>query len=154
MTLYGESEDNQGYSGIFIGRVYDSDNRRNTEVETDTVGLSNHLHTKWHQRLPVTSKYGYQYRDEGDETVLDFFLETKMPNPPDFQFQMGTETYTMKFKYYLSQDGGKGKEKGKRKEKSKAKSIRKRRKGGKTRRKGRKSRGAFKKVNKKNNLSA
>ena len=61
--------------------------------------------------------------------------------------------HTMKFKYYLSQDGGKekekekekgkGKEKGK--EKSKSKSIRKRRKGCKSRRKGRKSRDAFKK---------
>jgi len=125
VVLYGEftpTEDNrpEGYSGLFIGRVYDSDNHRNTEVETDPVGLSNHLHTKWHQRLPVTSKYGYQYRDEGDQTVLDFFLERKMPNPPDFQFEMGNETYTMKFKY-LPQDGGKGKSRGKGKGKSRGK---------------------------------
>ena len=115
MVLYGEFTPRpEGFSGLFIGRVYDSDNHRNTEVETDPVGLSNHLHTKWHQRLPVTSKYGYQYRDEGEQTVLDFFLERKMPNPPDFQFEMGNETYTMKFKYLPQDDGkGKGKEKSK-----------------------------------------
>ena len=106
---YGDftpQEDNrpEGYSGVFIGKVYDSDNRRNFDVETNENGLSNHLHTTWHRRLPVTSKYGYQHRDFGDETVLDFFLERKMPNPPDFHFEMGNEQYVMKFKY-SPQDG-------------------------------------------------
>jgi hypothetical protein len=159
MTLYGEfidAEDNrpEGYSGLFRGKVYDSDNRRNNEVEIDQSELSNHLHTQWQQRLPMTSKYSYQFRDEGDQTVIDFFLENKMPNPPDFHFEMGNnEQYVMKFRY-LPQDGMKTtpvvnktiKSIGKKKKRNGGKQKSKKNKEGR--------KGKSKKGGRKNNLSA
>ena len=75
-----------------------------------------------------------------------------MPNPPDFKFKIGNETYTMKFVYHSD---GKvkniGKVKGTGKRKSRGKGTGKGKSSGKcrSRKKGCKSRGAFKKLIKK-----
>ena len=96
VELYGETEE-QGYSGLFSGKVYYL-NQRNLNAFPETSELSRHLHQNWHEK-PVSSIYRYQHRDIGEETILDFFLERKMPCPPHFQFEFENKHYTMRFTY-------------------------------------------------------
>ena len=111
-----------GYSGLFVGRVYDSMNNLIPDADTyfwnldQSVGklgddsidtaLRAHLAKKWHPLESVSSKYSYQSGFGGDEGngLIDFFLKKQMPCPPDMKFKVHDKNYTMKFIYSEPQE--------------------------------------------------
>ena len=111
-----------GYSGLFVGRVYDSRNILIPDADTyfwnldQSVGklgddsidkdLHSHLAKKWHPLESVSSKYGYQAGFGGDEGsgLIDFFLKKQMPCPPDMKFKVHNKNYVMKFRYSEPQE--------------------------------------------------
>ena len=111
-----------GYSGLFVGSVYDSRNKLIPDADTyfwnldQSMGklgddsifyeLRSHLAKKWHPIESAYSKYSYQSGFGGDEGsgMVDFFLEKKMPCPPDIKFKVYNKNYTMKFRYSEPQE--------------------------------------------------
>lgn len=107
--LYGELN-NDGYCGIFRGKIYDSDGKILKEsdiIDLDTdnkykfedVDLYPHLYKNWHKKIPVTSKYGFQAGIGGDEGtgLIDFYLGKPIKCPPDMKFMLYGKEYIIKF---------------------------------------------------------
>jgi len=114
-----QTNTSEGYSGLFWGSVYDSNNNPILEPQEHFYELDNCGYKHWDTICEEISKHCLKYIEPycgthshyqcgfgGDESdgLIDFWTEKPIPEMPDMLFEIDGDKYVMKWHYSAGYD--------------------------------------------------